>query len=143
MVPYIGINLRCCDQGSLEAIEKYIDEFNNNAKESLNVLNLINRKYIRPELLSDDIKADKELGVSELRDKYSKYTEDWTPFKIISKNLGNFNTNDLQLQSIGNVVNIGFNVQNQVAIILIPPNIDTLFHINLVYIMEKISSNIV
>ncbi|EAN30927.2 Elongation factor Tu GTP binding domain protein [Theileria parva strain Muguga] len=129
LVPYIGINLRCCDQGSLEAIEKYIDEFNNNAKESLNVLNLINRKYIRPELLSDDIKADKELGVSELRDKYSKYTEDWVPFKIISKNLGNFNTNDLQLQSIGNVVNIGFNVQNQMNLDNIVRTHDIIYHI--------------
>uniref|UniRef100_A0A3B0N485 Translation initiation factor, putative n=1 Tax=Theileria annulata TaxID=5874 RepID=A0A3B0N485_THEAN len=129
LIPYIGINLRCCDQGSLEAIEKHIDEFNKNAKENLNVLNLINRNYIKTDLSSDDLKADKELGISELRDKYSKYTEDWVPFKVISKNLGNFNTKDMQLQSIGNVVNIGFNVQNQMNLNNIVRTHDIIYNI--------------
>ncbi|UKK01450.2 translation initiation factor [Theileria orientalis] len=126
-IPFIGINLRCADQGSLEAIENYIHEFNEKVKKTVNVMNLVNRNYLPSEVtgVSDSVSMDEK----ELRVKYDKHLRDWTPFKVISKNLGNFNTNDLQLQQIGNVINIGFNIQNHINLSNIVRTHDIIYNI--------------
>ncbi|BAM41397.1 translation initiation factor [Theileria orientalis strain Shintoku] len=126
-IPFIGINLRCADQGSLEAIENYIHEFNEKAKKTVNMLNLVQRNYLPPEVTG---KSESEsMDEKELRAKYEEHLRAWTPFKVISKNLGNFNTNDLQLQQIGNVINIGFNVQNHINLSNIVRTHDIIYNI--------------
>ncbi|EKX72548.1 translation initiation factor IF-2, putative [Theileria equi strain WA] len=92
LIPEIKVVLRCCDQGGLDAVLQWIKTFNAEKRASADIEYLVERGYIK-----------KDGNVQELLSL-------WNPICVVSKQIGPFNSNDIQIAETGQVSLLGFNV---------------------------------
>ncbi|SBS82307.1 translation initiation factor IF-2, putative (IF2c) [Plasmodium ovale curtisi] len=85
-LPQIHLIIKTCDEGSMEAIMEGINDYNEKEKKNnfCDITNFIDRNYIHKNVLTDE-----KIKINDIFKK-------WKPFKIITKGVGMFNSNDLK-----------------------------------------------
>lgn len=90
-IPEIGVVLRCGDQGGLEAVMQWIDEFNSMKRKNCDLEYLIERGYVRATTTAETLSESQ-----------------WTPIRVVAKSVGPFNRSDSQFVDAGVNAFLGF-----------------------------------